>query len=64
MSVHPVGSRVGRVVLRPIFDEGPEGCGIFFVVGSSVGTDEGVDKGKAIGLPDEFDVGIGVVGDL
>ena len=64
LSVHPVGTGVGRVVFCPVFDESPEGFGVFFVLGGGVGADEGVDKGKAIGFPDEFDVGGGVVGDL
>ena len=29
-----------------------------------VGAGEGVDEGEAVGLPDEFDVGGGVVGEL
>ena len=34
----------------------PEGFGVFFVVGGSVGADEGVGEGEAVGFPDEFDV--------
>ena len=64
LSVHPVGAGVGRVVLRPIFDESPEGCGVFFILGGGIGADEGVDKGEAVGFPDEFDIGGGVVGEL
>ena len=64
LSVHPVGTCVGRVVLCPVFDESPEGFGVFFIVRGGVGTDEGVDEGEAVGFPDEFDVGGGVVGDL
>ena len=56
LSVHPVGSSVGRVVFRPVFDESPEGFRVFFIVGGGIGTDEGVDEGEAVGFPDEFDV--------
>ena len=48
----------------PVFDESPEGFGVFFVLRGGVGADEGVDEGEAVGFPDEFDVGGGVVGDL
>ena len=64
LSVHPVGSRVGRVVICPVFDESPEGFGVFFIASCNVGADEGVDEGEAVGFPDEFDVCGGVVGDL
>ena len=64
LSVHPVGSRVGRVVSCPVFDKSPEGFGVFFVLGGGVGADDGVDEGEAVGFPDEFDVGSGVIGDL
>jgi len=56
LSVHPIGSRVGRVVLRPIFDQSPKGFGIFFITSSNIGTDESVDKGEAIWFPDKLNI--------
>ena len=56
MTVHPVGPRVGRVVLRPIFDQSPKGFRIFFIAGGDIRADEGVDKGKAIWFPDELNI--------
>ena len=56
MPIHPVGTGVGRVVFGPIFDESPEGLGVFFILGGDVGPDQGVDESKAIGFPDVFDV--------
>lgn len=56
LSVHPVGTCVGRVVLCPIFDQCPEGFRVFIVACGSVSTDEGVDEGEAVGFPDELDV--------
>ena len=64
LSVHPVGTGIRRVVSRPIFDQSPEGFGVFFVVRGGVGSDEGVDKGEAAGFPDEFDVSGCTFGDL
>ena len=51
-------------MVRPVLGQLPEGLGVFFVLSDGVGTDEGVDKGEAVGFPDEFDVGRGVVGDM
>jgi hypothetical protein len=56
LSVHPVGSRIGRVVSRPVFDESPEGFWVFFVLGGGVGADEGIDGGKAVGFPDILNI--------
>ena len=56
LSVHPVGAGIGGIVFCPVLDELPEGFGVFFIPGSSVRADEGVDEGEAIRLPNEFDV--------
>lgn len=59
LSVFPVGAGVGGIGVRPVLDESPEGLGVFFVSGGSVGADEGVDEGEAVRFPDEFNIIVG-----
>src|SRR5258706_5556802 len=64
LSVHPVGAGVGWIMLYPVFDESPEGFGVFFVVSGGVGADEGVDEGKAVGFPDVLYINMSLRGGL
>ena len=61
LTIHPVGSRVGRIGLRPGLDQLPECLRILLIPRRNIGPDKRVGHAESTGLPDELNVHLALI---